>query len=531
MGPGAWRLMVVVVVVVAVSGQAQGWSSEEMQFFDTIEEVNQNFYELLGVPQDAPLGEIKKAYRRLSLLTHPDKNDAPDAEEKFRQLVSVYEILRDEEQRARYNQLLVDGLPDWRSAIYYYRKARKMSLVEISIILTVVISITQYLMSWGSYIDKKHCMEECLMKKYKIKDRKKKKAEDLENILLMEEELGEIPKPSWWNILPIQLVKLVVYLVTSSPTIVREIMAMMKEQRERKLQEKKDKEEEDRRKQEEEEKRKEKKASRKEARKRVNLLPDLSNGECVLEAVDGPESEGQPVRRVRPVTSSVPVITGGPWTDEDFSELARLMAKFPGGTVERWERIADLMGRTVFEVTKMSSKVKARLMQKPSQIESDETLPEVKVKVKTKAEKTDLAAGSDEMWNPTQQKALEKALKQNPKGTDQRWDKIARAVPDKTKEDCMLRFKFLAEKIRKKKSEESEKQETEQQEEHSPQEETDSIYENSDSKFSEERVNTGGRKPKRKRKSKQNVDLDDYDRNSNEEDEDDEEEEEERQGQ
>lgn len=55
------------------------------------------------------------------------------------------------------------------------------------------------------------------------------------------------------------------------------------------------------------------------------------------------------------------------------------------------------------------------------------------VKVKTKAEKTDLAAGSDEMWNPTQQKALEKALKQNPKGTDQRWDKIARAVPDKTK--------------------------------------------------------------------------------------------------
>lgn len=37
------------------------------------------------------------------------------------------------------------------------------------------------------------------------------------------------------------------------------------------------------------------------------------------------------------------------------------------------------MGRTVFEVTKMSSKVKARLMQKPSQIESDETLPEVKV--------------------------------------------------------------------------------------------------------------------------------------------------------
>ncbi|KAK8723462.1 hypothetical protein OTU49_011723, partial [Cherax quadricarinatus] len=272
-----------VVVGMMVVTPTQGWSAQEMQFFDTIEEVNQNFYELLGVTQDAPLSEIKKAYRRLSLLTHPDKNDSPDAEEKFRQLVSVYEILRDEEQRAHYDQLLIDGLPDWRSAIYYYRKARKMSMVEISIILTVVISVTQYLMAWGSYIDKKHCMEETLLKKYKIKDGKKKKAEDLENIQLMEEELSQIPKPRWWNILPVQLLKLIVFLVTSSPAIVREALAMMKEQRERKIQEKKDKEEEEKRKQEEEEKRKEKKASRKE-RKRVNVLPDLSNGECILVA-------------------------------------------------------------------------------------------------------------------------------------------------------------------------------------------------------------------------------------------------------
>lgn len=471
------------VVGMMVVTPTQGWSAQEMQFFDTIEEVNQNFYELLGVTQDAPLSEIKKAYRRLSLLTHPDKNDSPDAEEKFRQLVSVYEILRDEEQRAHYDQLLIDGLPDWRSAIYYYRKARKMSMVEISIILTVVISVTQYLMAWGSYIDKKHCMEETLLKKYKIKDGKKKKAEDLENIQLMEEELSQIPKPRWWNILPVQLLKLIVFLVTSSPTIVREALAMMKEQRERKIQEKKDKEEEEKRKQEEEEKRKEKKASRKE-RKRVNVLPDLSNGECILVAVDGPESDGQGARRIKPVATSIPVITGGPWTDEDFCELARLMAKFPGGTVDRWERIADLMGRTVYEVTKMSSKVKARLMQRPTEIETEELAPEVKVKVKTKAEKLDLSAGSDEMWNPIQQKALEKALKLNPKGTDQRWDKIARAVPDKTKEDCMLRFKFLAEKIRKKK-EGSEKQEMEHQE--GPQHE-EANFEQMDSRFLEDKA-------------------------------------------
>ena len=74
------------------------------------------------------------------------------------QLVSIYEILREEGKRARYDRVLVEGLPDWRSPLYYYRRARKMSLLEISVILTVVISITQYLMAWGSYIDKKHTM-------------------------------------------------------------------------------------------------------------------------------------------------------------------------------------------------------------------------------------------------------------------------------------------------------------------------------------------------------------------------------------
>ncbi|XP_042214078.1 dnaJ homolog subfamily C member 1-like [Homarus americanus] len=472
-----WCYITAVVVVLAPTVQC--WDAEEMELFDVVEEVNQNFYEVLGISQDATLGEVKKAYRRLSLQLHPDKNDAPDAEEKFRQLVSIYDILRDEGQRARYNQVLVEGLPDWRSPIYYYRRARKMSMLEISVILTIVISITQYLMAWGSYIDRRHCLEESLMKKYKIKDRKKKKAEDLETISLMEAALGQIPKPSWWNILPVQLVRLVVFLVTGGPGLVRQILASIQEERERKLQEKKDEEEEERRRQEEEEKRREKKASRKEARKRVNVLPDFSNEDCLLEAVDGPESEGQ---RVKPVTPSVPVVTGGPWTDEDFCELARLMAKFPGGTVDRWERIADMMGRTVFEVTKMSSKVKARLMQRSSEVESEEIVPEVKVKVKTRAEKSDLSAGCDEMWNPIQQKALEKALKQNPKGTDQRWDKISRAVPDKTKEECMLRFKFLAEKIRKKKGEGSEKQDSEEPQEGRPQEETDVTLGGCDSK-------------------------------------------------
>lgn len=57
--------------------------------------------------------------------------------------------------------------------------------------------------------------------------------------------------PSWWNILPIQLVKMVVFLVTQGPGLVKQMMAHIKEERERKLQKQKELEEEELRRQEE----------------------------------------------------------------------------------------------------------------------------------------------------------------------------------------------------------------------------------------------------------------------------------------
>jgi molecular chaperone DnaJ len=64
-----------------------------------------DYYEVLGVSRTASTDEIKKAYRKLARKYHPDVNkDDPQAEEKFKEITEAYEVLSDNEKRARYDQ-------------------------------------------------------------------------------------------------------------------------------------------------------------------------------------------------------------------------------------------------------------------------------------------------------------------------------------------------------------------------------------------------------------------------------------------
>tara|TARA_B100000949_G_scaffold28780_1_gene22031 strand:- start:1097 stop:1456 length:360 start_codon:yes stop_codon:yes gene_type:complete len=67
--------------------------------------ADKDFYEILGVAKNAGEDEIKKSYRKLAMQYHPDRNkDNKVAEKKFKEVSAAYEILKDPQKRAAYDQ-------------------------------------------------------------------------------------------------------------------------------------------------------------------------------------------------------------------------------------------------------------------------------------------------------------------------------------------------------------------------------------------------------------------------------------------
>ena len=70
-----------------------------------------DYYEVLGVSRNASADELKKAYRRLAMQYHPDRNpDNKEAAEKFKEVCEAYEVLSDADKRKRYDQFGHDGI-------------------------------------------------------------------------------------------------------------------------------------------------------------------------------------------------------------------------------------------------------------------------------------------------------------------------------------------------------------------------------------------------------------------------------------
>ncbi|NXO51002.1 DNJB5 protein, partial [Aramus guarauna] len=72
--------------------------------------MGKDYYKILGIQSGVNEDEIKKAYRKMALKYHPDKNKDPNAEEKFKEIAEAYDVLSDPKKRAVYDQYGEEGL-------------------------------------------------------------------------------------------------------------------------------------------------------------------------------------------------------------------------------------------------------------------------------------------------------------------------------------------------------------------------------------------------------------------------------------
>ncbi|KOB75427.1 DnaJ-8 [Operophtera brumata] len=117
----------------------------------------ENCYEVLGVTREATKNEIARSYRQLAKKFHPDMHRGIEekkvAEEKFKEIATAYEILRDDEERSDYDYML-DNPQEYYAHYYRYYRRRVAPKVDVRIVVAVtltIISVIQYYSAWSKY--------------------------------------------------------------------------------------------------------------------------------------------------------------------------------------------------------------------------------------------------------------------------------------------------------------------------------------------------------------------------------------------
>uniref|UniRef100_A0A087Y039 DnaJ homolog subfamily C member 1 n=2 Tax=Poecilia formosa TaxID=48698 RepID=A0A087Y039_POEFO len=474
----------------------RGWEAD-LELLDLVEEVPQNFYEFLHLDKDAAAADIKKAYRRLSLTLHPDKNKDENAETQFRQLVAIYEVLKDEDRRRRYDDILENGLPDWRQPVFYYRRVRKMSNAELGFLLFLILTVGHYAVIWSIYLEKQ--LDELLSRKKKEK-KKKLSSRPPEELRCIGQDRSDRSheRPQWQDILPLKLSIWLYLALKNLPQTVQEVKQYYEDYRQTK--------QEAEAQQEAAPREKRPKVKKPKVEFPVFIPPETQQNYDQTTSIEDIEDQMDNWLQ----DAKAPKKKESGWTEDDLSLLSRLMVKFPGGTPGRWEKIAQELGRSVPAVTTKVKQMKDNVNQTSALVklsdlksppfpvrsfpvddiitqrvggvseEEEEEEEEAALVLRRRNKKSscadgwegkvrgrrqkdfDPAAAVEEqeeaelqenmaVWTQNQQKLLELALQQFPRGTAERWDRIAKVVPGKTKEDCVTRCKMLAELVKKRK--------------------------------------------------------------------------------
>ncbi|KAJ3778764.1 DnaJ-domain-containing protein [Lentinula raphanica] len=144
-------------LLIFLCATAFAWDKEDHEIFDLVSAIEASegkgttFYSWLDVPSTATTSEIAKAYRKLSMQLHPDKNPGnKKIAERFARLGVVSAILRNPVSRKRYDFFYKNGVPKWRGTGYYYSRFRP-GLGTVLTFLVILSSGMQYYVQRFNY--------------------------------------------------------------------------------------------------------------------------------------------------------------------------------------------------------------------------------------------------------------------------------------------------------------------------------------------------------------------------------------------
>ncbi|KAJ3676106.1 hypothetical protein LUZ60_003518 [Juncus effusus] len=183
-------------------------------------------YDLLGVSQNANSSEIKRAYYKLSLKYHPDKNPDPESKKLFVKVANAYEILKDESTRQQYDYAIAHPEEYFYNTARYYQAyyGYKTDARAVLVGLLLLISGFQYLNHWTRYTQAISMVKKTPAYKNRLKalelertggiTNKKKGHKQLDKKVLeelsneLELQIQGAEKPSVWKLFGVQFLLL-----------------------------------------------------------------------------------------------------------------------------------------------------------------------------------------------------------------------------------------------------------------------------------------------------------------------------------
>ena len=450
----------------------------------------EDLYALLNLPESSTEAQLKQSYRQMVLKAHPDKQTfsselaAEQAKQNFLKLQAAFEILSDPARRRQYDcsrpfdETIPSALDAFNEPAFYKafgaafsRNARwsnRLPVPELGTQDTPYATVERFYSFWfgfDSWRDFPNDAEHDLSQAACREEKRWMERENLRNAKkLAQDERG-------------RLMRLVETAQKLDPRVARVKAEEQRKKEEEKRAREEAKEAAELAKREAEMKAKEakeaeeKKKADDEVRRveqvkmvknkiRQKISEDLyiyvknCNSVEELEALwaglerASPQGVGEEMEKFRAKNTSsvatakkkldVKKLDTSTWTPNELALFAKAMYKFQVGVPKRWEQVANFIGtRSVEETVAMNKR-----------FAQDKSLHLAATMSKPK---TTQAAISVDDWTETQQKALEQGLKQfPPNGEGDRWTMIAEHIGDKSKEQCVARFRYLKELMTRK---------------------------------------------------------------------------------